>query len=272
MSTSDRAIPILSLIIFGMLFVDPAVARLTRQLDPEARSFFRLITDIGKSGWILALTGAAVVACLAFSVRAAHLRCRVGRCYAGQVAVFVFLSVAGTGLAADVLKLLVGRARPKLIETVGAIDFSPLAFNADFASFPSGHSTTAFALATSLTLLFPRLAIPLFTAAGWIAVSRVATSAHYVADVMAGAALGSFGTLLVRDEFAARGIVFKASGEGCSLRGRRLGCWMGRTIGLSARTIAARPLDAALSQMARGETESPEAHPLDLAFAHDNHR
>ena len=69
---------------------------------------------------------------------------------------FVFVSVGGAGLIANLTKYILGRARPKLFETTGPLDFQLFAFDPDYASFPSGHATNIFALATVLGILWPR--------------------------------------------------------------------------------------------------------------------
>ncbi len=61
------------------------------------------------------------------------------------------------------------------------------------SSFPSGHATGAFALATVFSHQYPKLSIPLYTAAAGVAVSRIYLGRHYPSDVLAGAAVG-FGT------------------------------------------------------------------------------
>ncbi|GAC1365471.1 MAG: bifunctional phosphatase PAP2/diacylglycerol kinase family protein [Actinomycetota bacterium] len=59
------------------------------------------------------------------------------------------------------------------------------------ASFPSGHSASAFAFATGVALESPRYGIPLAAAAGAVALSRVYTGVHYPADVLVGGAVGA---------------------------------------------------------------------------------
>jgi len=60
-------------------------------------------------------------------------------------------------------------------------------------SFPSGHATAAFAVATVESELHPRQAVLWYLGAGLISYSRVRLHRHTVGDVVAGAALG-YGT------------------------------------------------------------------------------
>ena len=57
-------------------------------------------------------------------------------------------------------------------------------------SFPSGHTSTAFAIATVQAELHPDEAAYWYGAAGLVAISRVKLKRHHVQDVLAGAALG----------------------------------------------------------------------------------
>jgi undecaprenyl-diphosphatase len=84
----------------------------------------------------------------------------------------------------------------------------------DYASFPSGHATTAFAAAIAIGLIWPRLRVWLWTYALIIAVSRVVILAHYTSDVIAGAVVGVVGALLARDWFAARRLGFAIGPNG----------------------------------------------------------
>ena len=62
--------------------------------------------------------------------------------------------------------------------------------------------------------LFPRLRPLLWIYAVTIAMSRVIISAHYPSDTIAGAAVGAFGAVLVREWFAARRLGFYAGCDG----------------------------------------------------------
>ncbi len=101
-------------------------------------------------------------------------------------------TVAATSLAAAativfVLKDTLERSRPELAHP-GTAD--PLVATPTSASFPSGHTATAFATATVIALLHPRLRWPALGLAALVGLSRVYLGVHFLFDVLAGAALG----------------------------------------------------------------------------------
>lgn len=117
---------------------------------------------------------------------------------------FIALSVLAASSNA-LVKWISGRERPfrdgQLIPD--ALTFSPFRggltglFNQTNLSLPSGHATSAFALATALCCLYPRL-YPLFLlAAAATATERVLTNSHYPSDALLGALLGSACALLL---------------------------------------------------------------------------
>jgi membrane-associated phospholipid phosphatase len=95
-------------------------------------------------------------------------------------------AVAASGVAVDLLKVLFGRTRPKLLFADGTFDFSWLGLAADHWSFPSGHSAAVAALMTALWCLWPRHVLFYVALASVVAASRVVTGAHYLSDVVAG--------------------------------------------------------------------------------------
>jgi hypothetical protein len=97
---------------------------------------------------------------------------------ARQSAKLALFADGASALVTYGLKSAVNRPRPE-----GETDRSN-------SSFPSGHATGAFALATVFSHQYPKLAIPCYTAATGIALSRVYLGRHYPSDVLAGALIG----------------------------------------------------------------------------------
>jgi membrane-associated phospholipid phosphatase len=97
------------------------------------------------------------------------------------------VATAGASLAVTPLKDLFERARPPLAEP----GLRALVAIPENASFPSGHSATAFAAATAVAVLCPRLRPVVLVLAAGVAVSRVYLRVHFPLDVLAGGLLGA---------------------------------------------------------------------------------
>ncbi|HUA53242.1 MAG TPA: phosphatase PAP2 family protein [Candidatus Sulfotelmatobacter sp.] len=192
-------------VALSMLAVDRPVATWVRGLDPAVHALSGRFSQLGLStGWLI---GAALLAAggLVAARFADAPRARRWRSYA-LAPLFVFASVALAGLTTDVVKALLGRMRPKLFLRDGGYGFDFLHTRADYLSFPSGHATTAFALATALALLWPRYTAAYVLFALAVGASRVLANAHFLSDVMAGALVGVAVTLYVRAVYAANGV------------------------------------------------------------------
>ena len=109
---------------------------------------------------------------------------RIGLRRAGYAGV---IAAAASGIAVQLAKSIWGRPRPLSslyeVRLVGA----PLFGN----SFPSGHATTAFAVAAAISAFAPGARYVLFPLAVLISVSRVYVGVHFPLDVVYGAALGT---------------------------------------------------------------------------------
>jgi membrane-associated phospholipid phosphatase len=172
---------------------------------------FDAITDFGRSGWVLVPVGGLIVL---ITVLASPALDRVTRAVLAAVVVrlgYIFVAVGLPGLIATIVKRLIGRVRPS---TFGPFAYDPLSWRPDFASLPSGHATTAFAALVAIGALVPRARPFLWLFAVVIAVSRVVVGAHFLSDVIAGAAFGAFGAVLVRDWFAVRRLGFHVTADG----------------------------------------------------------
>jgi membrane-associated phospholipid phosphatase len=96
-------------------------------------------------------------------------------------------SIIAGGIITPVLKEIAGRSRPNA--GLGAYDFHP--FHGG-PSFPSGHATQAFAVASVIATEYPRPWVKLacYLPASLVLYARMRHDAHWASDVTAGALIG----------------------------------------------------------------------------------
>lgn len=145
------------------------------------------------------ITKAAGLTAGAFAVSGTLLRNRKMTRTSVRLAEALVLSRLATGAA----KTLIGRSRPHTGD--GAHTADPFVTDADHnsLSFPSGHTSQAFALATVIARTYdtPYVQVPVYGFAVSQAVQRIDSGKHWLSDVVAGAALGTFiGRVVTRTE------------------------------------------------------------------------
>jgi len=98
-----------------------------------------------------------------------------------------------SGMTANALRLTTGRTRPRAVAEQGW--YGPkhgdqwLIGQADFNSFPSGHTATAFGFAGVLLFASPLWGLPAMLVAAAIALSRLLLGAHHPSDIVIAAAM-----------------------------------------------------------------------------------
>ena len=251
LSAYEKAGIALSAVFAAFLIVDPLILSAALGLDPDLRRFFRLLTDIGESKWILIVSGAGVLLLAGLHARERSLRRGVIYGYVSKLLVFLFTAVALSGLTASLSKNVIGRARPKLYDELGSLEFRPFSFDYAFASFPSGHATTTGALAGVLAIVWPRARVPVFVAGAWIAATRFLITVHYFTDAVAGYALGLAFAYFLRGRLARRGWLFRTDPKGdVRIRGRTFLRAATRTVSGKLRNLGSSMLELTRS---RGE-------------------
>ena len=173
----------------------------------------RILTDFGKDEYVLAALGVLLiaVALAAPAFRGIQRSLLLGL---GTRLQFLFLAVAVSNLVTEVLKYGVGRGRPFVGGEANAFHFSHFAGNPAYYSFPSGHATTAFALAFAVSSVWPASRFAMALYAVIIAATRLVLLAHHPSDVVAGALIGIIGAMFVRYWFAARRLGFAIQRDG----------------------------------------------------------
>jgi len=92
----------------------------------------------------------------------------------------VFFAVLTPVLVGEVIKWMVGRGRP-LSAAKPCLHFAHFAGTEAYASFPSGHATTSFALAFAVFRVWPQTRAAMVAYAILIAASRLVLLAHHPA-------------------------------------------------------------------------------------------
>ena len=200
--------------LLSMHAFDTALSLAARRLPEDIHAIFRVITVAGLGQWYLVPLGLGALALTVASYTVVKgERVRLCRQWA-WILVFAFLAVLLSGLVVDVIKVAVGRARPKLLDLVGFYGYLPVNFRGDYQSFPSGHAATAASVALVVSYLRPELRWLAWAYALPIIVSRVVINAHFLGDIVGGTAIAVFTTWALREWFAGHKVVFGFGSDG----------------------------------------------------------
>ena len=148
------------------------------------KKFFIRITELGDSLWYFVII--ICVFMLSFLGEKIKLISNKKWLYLKNFSIFSFFYLILVGLVTQLLKHIIGRPRPNYVDFDIGTSFSFFSTDASFHSFPSGHSSTIFAIAIILSLLIPGLRVFFLFLGFVVALSRVVVSAHFTTDIVAG--------------------------------------------------------------------------------------
>lgn len=194
-----------ALVTGALMFVDEPVQRAALDLRMHNRSLRNtsgFITEFGGTyeGYMLAALGA-----YGFLFKNKKMQ---------TTTLLAVQSYMTGGAVSGVVKFITGRLRPYIIDR-NTLEAEP-AFYGPFKvirsaegskannSFPSGHTTVAFAAATVYALEYknkPLVPILSYTAATLVGLSRMTENKHWITDVVSGAALGYLSGRLVVNNY-----------------------------------------------------------------------
>lgn len=230
------AIPVL------MVTVDGPVSAFMRPIGAAIKPLVDALAEVGDSKYSLVPTGVAVIVLmLLYFVDTSNVRARIWAWLAGASG-FVFVSVAYSGILVNLIKIIVGRARPHTAEMLQWPELHPFAGTGSLHSFPSGHTNTVFAIALAVGFLVPPLRRWLLLAASVFGFCRVLQNQHFVSDIVGGALLAFATTYWLHGRFARWGVVFRTAPGGrigFAAPGRLVVRWLRRTGGIDERTVGA---------------------------------
>lgn len=174
------------LIIIAYFFWDRPVALFFHQLVLSSHMdlLVHAINDLGL-GWIYVF-GLPVAAFISLT--------RFKKPHMTTIFVFLWACVLFSGIICDILKMVLGRARPELFFSQDLYGFFWFQFNMDsyYWSFPSGHTTVITAIMAGLSAIKPRYTFFFMAIALIICSMRIVLTQHYISDVMAAIYLAIF--------------------------------------------------------------------------------
>lgn len=201
---------VVAVIIASMFLLDAATSEWARHLPPWATAVGDQISDFGRSSVFLYPLGLFLLALAALAGRSLPPGPRGVLAVFAARAGFLFVAIGLPSLFDTVIKRLIGRARPYVGAHDNPFSYMPFVWRPDYASMPSGHSTTAAAAAIAIGAIWPRVRPLAWLYALLVMSARVVMNVHHPSDVVAGAVVGVVGALMVRRWFAVRRLVFFA--------------------------------------------------------------
>jgi len=178
-------------VIMGTAAMMPLDRHIAQELQEPNTQASRVTREAARAFNQLGGTGAIVIGVAMYGIgRAGHFHRVAELGLHGTEAILL------SGALAAGIKQATGRARP----TGDDADPDDFTFgHGAFSSFPSGHSTAAFAAATVVTLETKRwwpgstwiIAPLMYGGATLVGASRLYSNKHWASDVMAGAAIGT---------------------------------------------------------------------------------
>lgn len=174
-------IKIIPVIFISLLLIDNFVTGSVEFVkSPYLNDIMSWLSYLGK-GWVQALF------CLILIVIGLIVKKDEKIVNAGKKGIY---AVAASGILSQIIKHIIGRPRPKILEAFG-FSLGP-SIIPGFDSFPSGHATSSFAFAYTLSTFFPWMRYLLYGYALLVCISRVYVGAHFPSDVFAGILLGTW--------------------------------------------------------------------------------
>ena len=213
----DRRLVALSLSVLALAALiapyDEVISRWATSSTIPAIRLLAAYTDIGKSTFYLIAALALMTIISLSDWRRRHISGKAKFALIYSQAFYVFAAIGLSGILVNLFKFIFARARPNLLDQLGAYDFfGHWGIGYDFTSFPSGHSQTMGALAAILALWYPNyrfITLPICLIG---AASRVAAGAHFPSDVIVGFGLGFLFSVYLSRILARRSTVFRFFG------------------------------------------------------------
>ena len=201
-----RLVPwLLLVVVVALAFIQfwdiPLAWYFETELDPTIHRTMGHVTEAANGAiWFgLAAIGLALSLVLARRARdtdrIAHFQ-RQARAW-----VFMLASMLTAAVLVNVLKVAIGRYRPRYLFNDDLFGFEPFGVALKMASLPSGHAQSIWSAMIALAFLTPRYTPVYLAVAFTVSISRFVTAVHFVSDVIVGSFLSIAVAILMRRWF-----------------------------------------------------------------------
>lgn len=203
-----------NLVLLSIVLFDQPVAAYFLKTNSLLKRIGAFMTDTGNSAWILMASALLLIEAVRHRRAAKSFSARFNALFLSQLAAYVFLAVSISGVSANILKRLIGRARPAFHDGMVPFDILPLHNSYQYMSFPSGHATTVGAVMMAVALIVPSCRLLCLILALWFGFSRVMIGVHFTSDVIAGLSFGAWFSIILAVVFSRYGLVFRETEQG----------------------------------------------------------
>lgn len=153
-------------------------------------NLFEFVTAFGDATWWLSAFGAGLCFCIFILKTNYYSQLQKTAEKYKQIFLYLILSCLISGIIHHVIKIILGRYRPRYLFSENLYGVSPFNFDIAYNSFPSGHTQTIFSICIALSIVYPRYSAIFWLLAVAVGASRIILLAHYPSDVIFGAYLG----------------------------------------------------------------------------------
>jgi len=171
------------LVPFLMLYVDEPVMTSIRAFHQGGAAIDMLLRGADKVMYYAAHGTTMIVGAVMLYLYGRHASRRLQ-----DLGASLFIGLATAGITVQIIKHLIGRARPRVTDKLMIIGPS---LAGSYDSFPSGHTAMAFCLAAIVSHHYPKYRAVAYAFAVFEGFARIDSTSHFPGDVLGGAILGT---------------------------------------------------------------------------------
>lgn len=172
----------LSVLFLFMFYLDEMVIAWIMRLKEEGSPFMSLVKSVDPAIDFLSHGLTIITASVLVYIYGRFFHRKLA-----EVGMALIMGYLASGIGAQVLKHLLGRARPRI--TAETVFIGP-SLKSSYDSFVSGHAAVAFCVAFILSHYYPKYRVLFYTFAVLTALGRLDSPSHFPSDLLGGAVFG----------------------------------------------------------------------------------